>query len=416
MTSVYNFNLPITKDKEKESFSRGKSHACFHTLLLVVVTCVVAIFNERSDAKELGIISMSKWSITPMPCSAEETHCIPSLNNVFINDSLPCILNSNHAHYFYTSYGEQGAGSLCNLLGKTPLFEREGTDLFSVINIPFLILSSQVLKATFSLLYIREDSIENTHDTTTNVQKTLKKVSLFLLITYAVTFLFMQNSWKIPGNNMFIVEIFFLFAIFLIAFLPSSYFSENATRQNMSLRFLEFSLTIPLIAVGVLAVSGNTFINDALVVFFCLLFANAFLLLLEIYKSTVASRAMGDVGVVILTNAWLCLVPFVIYCAISITKLRVEEDKNMYATWVMVSIAFLLTYELLFCLSITLYNGMLHTERLTLTSKDMFTWLYFFLDFISVFCSITMELCILCGALLMVIPKEKTVPMHHRLL
>ena len=429
--SDYSFQLKITQDDENEFFSRGKTHASFHSILLVVVTCIVAILNERSDAKELGIISMVKWSITPIPCTKEETKCIPLLKNVFINESDTCILNSNHAHYFYTSYGDQGASTLCNLLGKTPLFEREGLNLFSIINIPFLILSSQVIKTVFSLLYIREDSIGNTHESSSNVQKTLKKGSLLILITYAVTFLFMQNSWKIPGNNMFIVEIILLFAIFLIAFLPSSLFSENAKHQNMSLRFLEFTLTAPLLTVPVLAVSGNTSLNDMIVIFFIVSFTNAFVLLLELYKGKSGGAFKLDTtGGVLIANAWLCLLPFVIYCSMSISKIQTYEKDNIYSTWVLVSIIFLLVYEILYILCITIYNIMLYSEigsrimeYMSNITKEksvnhiyLFSLLHIVLDIISVIFMTTIELCILCGAFVMVLPVDKTLPStasHH---
>ena len=220
---MYFSSSPI---EESGVFTRGWIYASLQTSLLVIITIITAIFYERGSPDDLSLVAMSLWSITPLPCHTDE-HCIPSFdpqssvsehdssghqNSTAVHDD--CMLNSNHEYYFYTSYGERGSNSLCNLIGESPLFEREGQNLFSVMGIPFLLVASHVISAVFSLMYIRNDSIDNTHNSSSNVQKSLKKIGLLMLIVYATSFLFIQNTWKIPGNNLFLVEIFFLFIIF----------------------------------------------------------------------------------------------------------------------------------------------------------------------------------------------------------
>jgi hypothetical protein len=426
----YTFSFSFLNLNDDAFFRRGNIHASFHTLLLLILTCIVAILNEREKVEDLGLIAMPLWGITPLPCQEDETKCIPAFNDdikeLNNTNTKPCILNLNHKHYFYTSYGEQGADSLCNLLGKTPLYEREGVNLFSTINAPFLILSSQVLKTVFALLYVREDSLENTHSSSSNIQKTLKKMALLILITYAVSFLFMQNTWKIPGNNIFMVEIFFIYSIFLIASTSSSHISESAKRRIMSFRLLEFTLTIPLLTVPVLVASGNTSINDITVVFFTTLFANGFIVFLEIYKDALikknSSLNMGNIGGVILMNIWLCLIPFIMYCSISISKLIQEESKNKYYSWTMASVVVLFLYEIIYVLSITFYNLILYSNNgqrlIDSCCLPTFSSMQRLLDIISVVCITSISLCILWGSFAIVsdekiYPPETTTSIHH---
>jgi hypothetical protein len=430
----YVFSFSFLNLNDDVFFMRGNIHASFHTLLLIILTCIVAILNEREKVEDLGLIATSLWGITPLPCQEKEKKCIPSFNDIKeFNDTKPCILNSNRKHYFYNSYGEQGANSLCNLLGKTPLYEREGTNLFSTINAPFLILSSQVLKTVFALLYVREDSLENTHSSSSNIQKTLKKMALLILITYAVSFLFMQNTWKIPGNNIFMIEIFFIYSIFLIASTCSSHVSESAKRQIMSFRLLEFTMSVPLITVPVLVASGNTSINDITVVFFTTLFANGFIVFLEIYKDVSIKNnnnfILGNIGRVILINTWLCLIPFIMYCSISISKLLQEESDNRYYSWTMGSVVVLFIYEIIYALSITIYNLILYSNNgqrfidscfltpLTVLNRNIFSFtsMQRLLDILSIGCMTIISLCILCGSFVIVSYEKKYPPpvIHH---
>jgi hypothetical protein len=398
--------------EETNVFTRGWIYASFQAILLVVITILVAIFYERGNPADISLIAMQMWGITPLPCHSADHSCVPAYNpehtaNATAHD---CILNSNHKYYFYTTYGERGSDSLCNLIGQSPLFEREGTNLFSIVGIPFILVSAQVVATVFSLMYIRSDSSDNTHNSSSNAQKTLKKIALLMLMIYATSFLFIQNTWKIPGNNLFLVEIFLLFVIFVLAFRTSSNFSEGARHQIMSLRSGEFVLTIPLMASAVLATAGNTVASDITVAFFSLAFANTFFLFLEMDKEAQQNSPkhhyyeLSSPQGVILLNAWLCLIPFIMHCSLTISSLvdRAEE----YKSWALAPIVILLLYELLYALIITIYNTVLYSDPAAkyfkVTKNDhvyYYNSLHLALDFLSSSTHASIILCILGGAM-----------------
>jgi len=383
-------------------FTRGWGNACLHAVFLIVMTTTVAIFYDRQHPGDVSLVAMGLWSITPYPCHYRREDlgpmCIPSSINPLKNAS-DCILNTNHEYYFYTSsYEDRSSPSLCNLIGESPMFEREGTNLFSVLGIPFILLASQVIATVFAMMYVRNDSLDNKHNTSTNVQKSLKKIALLMVIVYATSFLLIQNSWKIPGNNLFLVVIFLLFVAFLFAFLPSSHFSELAKHKIMPLRLGEYVLTIPLLTAASLGVAGNTIITDVTNAFFSVLFTNAFLLLVEAYKKTDVSDSSEDTVVrrTFLLNAWLCLIPFIMYCSVTIESM----SKDHYP-WALACIVVLLVYEILYVSAVTVYNLIDYPTQYTslLVLSNNFNRLNFILDFMSVSAQIIICMSVMGGAI-----------------
>ena len=383
---------------------RGWGNACFHAVFLIIMTTTVAIFYDRQHPADVSLVGMALWSITPYPCHRQQEDvgpaCIPSSINA-LNNASDCILNTNHKYYFYTSsYEDRSSPSLCNLIGESPMFEREGTNLFSVLGIPFILLASQVITTVFALMYVRNDSLNNTHSTSTNVQKSLKRIALLMLIVYATSFLLIQNSWKIPGNNLFLVIIFLLFVAFLFSFLPSSHFSELAKHKIMPLRLGEYVLTIPLLTAASLGVAGNTIITDVTNAFFCVLFTNAFLLLAEAYKKNEDSSSSEENAVVqrtFLLNAWLCLIPFIMYCSVTIERMSYHH----HYPWALACIVTLLIYEILYVAAVTVYNLIDRPTQYTSllsTHTDHFNQFNLILDFLSVSAQIIICMSVIGGA------------------
>lgn len=402
MMMMKNYYQPQPEDS---FFSRGWIYASFDSILLFILTGMVAVFYERG--KETAFThGITTWGITPTPCQINEEKCLPAIQYNNKNKSSCSFLEGNH-----------GMNSLCNLIGESVLYEREGVNLFSVIGIPFLLLSSQVISAAFSLLYIHEDSLHNTHKSASNTQKSLKKIALLMLTVYATCFLFIQSSWKIPGNNLFLAELFMHVSLFLISMISSSTYSEQARRHIMPMRMGELSLTIPILTVPVLAIGGNTAINEITITFFAVLFTNAFLLLLELDKnsnSTVQWRLEGA-QVVVLMNAWLCLIPFLIHCALTISRLQDDFGRP----WVLLSLVTLVLYELLYVLVITIYNALVYSQRgkriieyllfsATTTNPDhhstpdyhiVYVVMNNILDVLGIICKACIFMCIMGGAL-----------------
>jgi hypothetical protein len=91
------------------------------------------------------------------------------------------------------------------------------------------------------------------------------------------------------------------------------------------------------------------------------LFTNAFLFLLELDKDTNSEWSFSGAQLVVLMNAWLCLIPFIMHLSLTISSLEAEENK--YSSWVLISIVTLLVYEIIYVLSITLYSILFYTIK-----------------------------------------------------
>jgi hypothetical protein len=346
----------ISTGSENNMITRGWVYASVDSAILLTLTALCSIFYERGGIIGQSLISLALWSITPTPCKNNEEGCVISLGQYHDNSTqVDCMLKIKD--------NAAAVGKMCNLIGESLLYERKGVNLFSAIGVPFLLLSSQVISSAFSLIYIRNDSMNNTHNSASNVQKTLKKMALLMMIIYATTFLFLQNSWKIPENNLFLSEVFLLFSIFTIGFFSSSTFSDHAKNQTMPMRIMEFVLTIPFLAAIGLAVSGNTSIHDITTSFFSVMFANGFMLLLEMDKDSHMDKtwALSSAQWVIMMNAWVSILPFIIHYSIAISAL--QEEGSEYSPWVLLSTVVILLYELFYLLSISIYNILLYSTH-----------------------------------------------------
>jgi hypothetical protein len=444
--------------------SIGWFYTSCQTTLLVILISFVAIFYERGHPGDASLITMVSWSLTPLACLNEEEVCSSALmhgqshhhelnhdhhhnDNVNHsthkgNQSTDCILTSNRQYYLYTtSSSASNQESLCNLIGESTLYEREGENLFSVMGIPFLLLGAQVIAASFSLMYVRKDHYAETSATgmtatqePTDVAKTLKKMTLFLLLVFSICFLFIQTTWKLPGNNLFLVELFLLFAFILIASLKAKNFSENASRQIISLRLVEICLTTSILSVAVLAAAGNTSTNDLSTTFFSILFSNAFLVSLDleklsyhndqplstIHQNSVYSRAgvrdaihqmytFTQAHGIILLNAWLLMIPFLMHCILTLSDM---SEGTKFKAWTVTPVLSLVIFQVLYTLSITLFNWISYSKsgkifgdkiifscfKAPITVRMLHRKLEIFLDFLCLANHICITICIVAGA------------------
>lgn len=403
--------------------SRGWVYASSQATLLVLLTILVSIFYERGNEGDAALISIASYTLTPWACVRnhnkveDETLCVPAVQPRTNASSTDCILESNHHFYFYSANisKERPSTSLCSLIGETPLYEREAKNLFSVMGVPFLLLSAQVISTAFSLNYIRKSKNQGS-----NMYKTLKKMTLFILAVFSIAFLFIQITWKIPGNNLLLVELVAWLSLFLLATLHASYFAENAVRQILTLRLLETAITIPLFTSAVLAAAGNTNTNDLSLAFFAVLFANSFLLLLDMDKKTYHDHhyvLQGSHGVLFF-NAWLCLIPFLVQCA---STLQQANSFSSYKDWSRIAVIVLLVFELGYALGITLSNWFSYSETGRRCARFLLAtfcaqnaqctdWLERFMDGLCLVCHSGIILCVMGGAFLVFPAKEKGHP------
>ena len=118
--------------------------------------------------------------------------------------------------------------------------------MFSVVNSSFFCLATQAISVSFSLCLI--SSSKSTH-------WLFKRIALAILVIYGVLFLFIQGEWFIPPNNLLVVEILYMFGLFIIGMFSEQKKNDNLT-TSYTMRIVCLLMTTPLLAVSVLCASG----------------------------------------------------------------------------------------------------------------------------------------------------------------
>ena len=171
-------------------------------------------------------------------------------------------------------------------------------------------------------------------------------------------FLFIQNAWKIPGNNLFLSELLLLMCLFYISFHPSSHYAEHARRKYTTTRFLEFSFTLPLLSVASAGAAGLTDITDMGWIFFSSLFASLFILCIEFHNHKKAMQGKTDTLAdmratnVLLLNVWLCVVAFLMEYIPLLSRATTMQQRP----WAIAAAVLTLLYHLTYALGITVYH------------------------------------------------------------
>ena len=383
---------------------RGISQASFQGLLLLVVTGLVGVFYERGGEGDLSLISTGCWSVSVVQCNGlDNTLCLNSSNeggggkNTGRDEECNKILSSSTQSYF--SYTHQGPTGLCNLIGEANEYERNMPMdsnqflFFSSVGMPFLLLCSQVIATAFFLGYIRQDSQDNSHSDTCNLQKNVKRIALLIQIVFAGCFLFLQNTWKIPGNNLFLAELFFLVSFIYISFHPSCHYSQHAREHYMPTRLLEFVFTLPLLSVAAVTAGGLTDIADMNWVFFTSLFMNLFILCIEyhhhkLYMQKIEENPLDQQAIaVLLLNSWLCAVGFIMECSLVLEEALAMQNR----TWAIAGVILVVLYHGFY---ICLITWVQYVER-----KNYHELLVLFLDLLSVIGKSSICLTLLGGSI-----------------
>jgi len=274
-----------------------------HGILLIVLTALVA---SSSSYKAL-----EGWLITPTRCTLwVDGACVPKSSVVpFDNPAL--------------------------LSGQIIEYESRGTGLFSAVHAPFLCMATQVLCCALSLKIAFMD------ENATSMQ-ILKHLSIFLIAAYAVLYLLMQTHWHIPLDNLFLVELLFMLALFFVGT-----YSVRLSPQSAGavVTLVNAVLTYPLLAVAVLGAVGEDDVLAHWSVFFGLILGC--LVFLAMALDTATSKDTNLTGIYLVTY-WLCIIPFIVRCCI-----RLHEVDNL-ATWALAALILLLVFYLSMAVLLTL--------------------------------------------------------------
>jgi len=319
-----------------------------HTVALVVVTVFVSILfaqlrdNEKFTKNNIQILS-SGWITAPLACKYWVNGICLHENNVQAD---PIALGKDLV---------------------TLEVEQPATGLFATINAPFFCLAVLVLSTSFMF---SSSKIEN-EDLT---PKMLKSISLLLLVVYGVFFLFIQNQWNIPFNNLILVE-----ALYLISFLLINIFTVKQHHMHLAIHFFNTMLTNPLIAVSVLSVLGQDNTMSLLFVFFTVTIANAFLVLLNNENAVMDMSSSQYVATFVgksIWAYWICMLPFQVECSLRFEYMLLESPLQ-YPTWAVVGVALLFIFFSLEGIYFTIEYGLYWYYERSLLSSSIGKWMLF---------------------------------------
>ena len=335
--------LPPSDDEDAKSKQQinemvvGVPQASIQCLLLLILTILVTVFHERGRPGDLALIALQTWSVT----AAEPCHPYETSHNCF-----------------NTTMADSGATADAIAMYERPQGELNQR-LFNLVSVPFLILCSHVISTPFYIGYIRQSSKDNSHSSSSNLQKNLKRIAMLMLMIFACSFLFLQTTWRLPGNNLLLCELWLIAALFYISFHPASHYSEYARHKYTPSRFLEFAFSLPLLAVAASGTAGMTDVDELNWIFFTSLFMCLFVLCLEFHhhKTTILKEEPDTLhhqaSAVLLLNALFCLVAFLVPAARTVQQ-GIHVDANL--EWGPISLVLLMMLHVLYFLTVAAFR------------------------------------------------------------
>jgi len=283
-------NTTTTKDNANVTWA--VAIAIFHLFSLITVTCLVAIlFSESSLHKNNsnnneGVSSMDIDMRRPIPIVARGWVITAGDCNFWVNGA--CISQ------------DEGLPDQSKVLGGVmEERERKAFGLFSSINSPFLCLTATIISTAFSICFIAHPDV--------NVRRMLRALSLTLITAFAALFLFMQNAWSLPINNLLLVELEMLITLIFLA-------TENGHYSDIA-QYVDVMLTNPLLIVGVLSVAGDDHSVRLILVFVCMVLDPISLMVNSIEKKTASNRPHAGIATTARHIVIVCAIPLIIESA-----------------------------------------------------------------------------------------------------
>ena len=280
-----------TTTKDNANVTWAVAIAIFHLFSLITVTCLVAIlFSESSlhknNSNNEGVSSMDIDMRRPIPIVTRGWVITAGDCNFWVNGA--CISQ------------DEGLPDQSKVLGGVmEERERKAFGLFSSINSPFLCLAATIISTAFSICFIAHPDA--------NVRRMLRVLSLTLITAFAALFLFMQNAWSLPINNLLLVELEMLITLIFLA-------TENGHYSDIA-QYVDVMLTNPLLIVGVLSVAGDDHSVRLILVFVCMVLDPISLMVNSIEKKTALNRPHAGIATTARHIVIVCAIPLIIESA-----------------------------------------------------------------------------------------------------
>ena len=207
------------------------------------------------------------------------------------------------------------------LRGVAPLVASPALGLFSEVNPAVLCLCAQALAVAFHLNARspkpRWDSAEAEDDEeeegTRQAHWFLRKLSFGVLVCTAGLLLFMSERWRIPQNNLLLLELLLAVAFFFTGS------NHHPHPHEMREAMLSAAFVLPLLCVASLAAMGEADVL-ALLISYASLGSLLLLWCLLDHFQCAAMEEEQDVTVVLRLTMWLCAVPFGFYASLRLSS------------------------------------------------------------------------------------------------
>jgi len=288
--------------------------AIFHLFSLITLTCLVAIlFSEHTsshrDHHGSSFLSTMETDMRrPIPIVTKGWVITAGDCNFWFNGA--CVSQ------------DEGLPDQSKVLGGI-MEEREkkAFGLFSSINSPFLCLTAVIISTAFSICFIGHPDA--------NARRMLRCLSIILIVVFATLFLFMQNSWSLPINNLLVVELELLIALIFLA-------TENGHYSYIA-QYVDMMLTNPLLIVSVLSIAGDDHTVRLILVFVCMILDPISLLINSLERKTTAeSKSSSNNGIskAVQGICCICMIPLII------ESIMLFKDIQKQSTWVIALLSF----------------------------------------------------------------------------
>ena len=296
-----------------------------HGALVIILTGLLATLYSGSgmSRSQKGIVD--GWLLSSTRCTLwVDGMCIPP------SDSSDGDNNNNN--------NNNNMPSAATLGGQMAEYEGRSGGLFSSVHPAFLCLAMAVLGFALQLKTGTSES-SSTMDAE-NKSQIMKHIALVVVTVYGTIYLFMQQTWSLPVNNMLLVECVYVLGLFFVGT-----YSMNQVGAGTHVWLMNMLFTYPLLAVAALGAAGVDSTNTHLAVFFSLVAAGLVMLAATLDEEKSGAR--------LLTTFWLCFLPFVVLSCVRLQQMG--ELPIARPAWATASLVIVLVVYLLMAVAATLH-------------------------------------------------------------
>ena len=291
-------NAPENKQKDAIEYVI----CAYHALVTIVSICLVSImfFKDNND-KMMQQHRAEAYIMSPsVGCKQWD--------------------NTNYYHgkcIAFENEGDDIIGDKDKLWGLLHMEERKAMGLFSSTNAAVVCLTAQVIAAC--LTAASAPLLKN------SIRVIFSFFAVGTLAAFGTALLFLQKTWRIPGNNLIWLEIILICALMVAVDLASKNASPQPEDEQQQARIIGSFFSVPMLCIAGLVTAGES--NAiSLRISYVGLVGVAVLWLIE-----QMSEARDEEMIALRITPWLCLIPFIIVVILRLQVMAVLPDDQRWA-------------------------------------------------------------------------------------